>query len=507
MLMKRKIVPIAITSLILGLVFNIFIFDHNLGLNLPLFVTLLLGATLLLALEFNHGFKREVLILLPFILFFAATTAIIASGTVLFFDLVLVTYLLLLVVYLATHQRTLRSFKLRDYFGKLPGVVPASLREANVEFRRAFTSDSRANTKSSALPIVRGLLISLPFLIVFLLLLSSADMVFKDLVGGLLNIHINGDLITQLLLIAFVTSLLTGAYALLFMRSPVDDGLDTIKTIRSGLGTTEAAIVLGSIGSLFLLFIAIQFRYFFGGSDRVLSTSFTYADYARHGFFELIAVAVVSLGLLAWLKRSVKATTPRQIAVFKWLSVGLIVEVMIIMLSAHMRLSLYESAYGFTVLRLLSHLFIGWLAVVFVLMLLYIVRREREEQFAFRMFISVLGFFVVLNLINPEAFIARQNLARFHDTGKIDISYLVSLSEDATPALTQLVQDNDSKASKETAAYMYSKQIRSQYKPNGWQEWNVSRQRSERLYRENDAVLTANKGYFMSPDFRSLPTN
>ena len=54
---------------------------------------------------------------------------------------------------------------------------------------------------------------------------------------------------------------------------------------------------------------------------------------------------------------------------------------------------------------------------------------------------SAAGFLATLNLINPDTFIARQNLARYLRTNDLDAAYLTQLSDDALPQLAQaLVQ-------------------------------------------------------------------
>jgi hypothetical protein len=64
------------------------------------------------------------------------------------------------------------------------------------------------------------------------------------------------------------------------------------------LGFTEAAIVLGSVAVLFAAFVYIQFQYFFGGQANIHIDGYTYSEYARRGFGELITVAVFSLLLI-----------------------------------------------------------------------------------------------------------------------------------------------------------------------------------------------------------------
>lgn len=254
-------------------------------------------------------------------------------------------------------------------------------------------------------------------------------------------------------------------------------------------------MILGSVAVLFFVFVAVQLTYFFGGADHIASTGYTYAQYARKGFFELITVAAISLLLIWTVKRRTAHQNPQQTTLFKWLSGTLIVEVMVIMLSAHRRLNLYEEAYGFTTLRLLSHLFILWLAVAFILLIWHIVREEKESQFAFRAFISVLAFFALVNLINPDAFIARQNINRFNNTGKLDLYYLRNLSEDATPTISELLGHQNNTLQKDAAAILYHQEQTTKNHSTHWQSANLARQRANRILNGKAAQIEAGKSY------------
>lgn len=45
---------------------------------------------------------------------------------------------------------------------------------------------------------------------------------------------------------------------------------------------------------------------------------------------------------------------------------------------------------------------------------------------------------LAFDVVDPDAFIAERNVARYAETGKIDIAYLGTLSPDAVPALARL---------------------------------------------------------------------
>ena len=65
------------------------------------------------------------------------------------------------------------------------------------------------------------------------------------------------------------------------------------------LGAVETGTILGLLNLLFLSFVLVQIRYFFGGAATIAATAgLTYTQYARSGFFQLVWVAALVLPLL-----------------------------------------------------------------------------------------------------------------------------------------------------------------------------------------------------------------
>lgn len=102
------------------------------------------------------------------------------------------------------------------------------------------------------------------------------------------------------------------------------------------------------INSVYLLFSLIQFSYLYGGDK--LPVVFTYAEYARRGFWELLAVTVINLGILLSSMKFVKKDRGFYPVILVFLSL-LIVFSLNLLFSAHFKMSLYERAYGLTALR------------------------------------------------------------------------------------------------------------------------------------------------------------
>lgn len=488
--MNRNI-PIVGASLFLGILFNYFFYGHSLGISVLLYCLTILLITFALANYFRKAVNKSALLLAVPLLFFASMLFLRTSPFLNFMNFIFVIFLLLLIGQLLLRpNKEIGTCSFKDYGARMIMLPFQFIGEFFTFLERLFSSrqSELKSTRPPLTPVVRGIILSLPILFIFLLLFSSADLVFNRLVDSLFDFHLSPELISRTLLILFVASLFLGAYVLLFKRATPDHVAESGQR-KINLGTIESSIVLGSVCLLFLLFVLIQLTYLFGGQSLIESTGYTYAEYARKGFFELIAVAVISLGLLLTVNKSTVRRTLQQKVIFNWLSGLLVVQVLIIMLSAHARLTLYEQTYGFTELRLYSHIFIIWLAIVFVLLLAHIMLERRENKLAFQIFITLIAFMALTNIINPDAFVARQNIERLHTTGKIDLGYLFSLSNDAIPEISKLSDDSNESTQKSVRSYLNSERESLEHRDKSWRAYNISRSHAVNILNENSNKL------------------
>ncbi len=195
------------------------------------------------------------------------------------------------------------------------------------------------------------------------------------------------------------------------------------------LGAIETGVMLGLLDLLFLAFVAVQVRYFFGGSALVQATTgLTYAEYARSGFFELVAVAALVLPFLLFVHWLLRPDDARGQRAFRWLAGAQIALLFVIMASAFERMRLYQAEYGLSEQRLYPTAFMGWLAVVFVWFCLTVLRGHRE-RFAFGAMVAGFLLIATLHVVNPDALIARTNMARARGPGTSSTLRYVAESE------------------------------------------------------------------------------
>jgi hypothetical protein len=285
------------------------------------------------------------------------------------------------------------------------------------------------NRFKSAAPLARGLVIAAPIAALIAILLASADPVFASFFT--LNLDL-GRLA------------LDGGYVLLgvvltagLLRLAAAEPMERVDEPVWRLGSIEGLVVLAVLDAVFVAFALAQVVAAMGGAgDALRSAGVTYADYARSGFFQLLWVSGITLVTLFMFSRITGFSGQNHKRVFVVLSEAAIALTLLIVVVAFVRLSLYEQAYGFTMLRLYSHIFAGWIAAVFLLLAADLAGLWRRRRwFAGTTAATALALLMALNFANPEAVVVALNTSHAQSAHKIDGSYLAQLSSDATPAL------------------------------------------------------------------------
>jgi hypothetical protein len=201
----------------------------------------------------------------------------------------------------------------------------------------------------------------------------------------------------------------------------------------------EWAIPLVLLDALFLAFVVVQLTVLFGGHEHVLRTAgLTYAEYARQGFWQLLAAAALTFAVVGAAVLVADAPRRPQRVILRLLLGVLCVLTIVVVASALRRLLLYEEAFGLTRLRLLAEAIALWFGGLFALVvtagLIAPVRRRLPRMAIVGTAAALLAF----SFVNPDGLIAERNVERWRDTGRLDVAYLQTLSADAAPALTHL---------------------------------------------------------------------
>jgi hypothetical protein len=155
-------------------------------------------------------------------------------------------------------------------------------------------------------------------------------------------------------------------------------------------------------------------------------------------------------------------------------------QVEVLLISALRRLWLYESAYGFTTVRLYAHAYMVAVAL-FLGMLGWGLARGLTSGWLARRAAGIAAVaMAALIYWNHEAWIVRQNVERFVRTHQLDTSYLVwGLSPNAAPALVRALPELPpilAESVRDGLRQRYGTTTRGA--PCRWFEWNRSRERA-----------------------------
>lgn len=269
-------------------------------------------------------------------------------------------------------------------------------------------------------------------------LLASGDAVF----GAVLTSFRPGAGLGHLVVTA-VLVLPMGAVAVLALRShdPAAASDNEFEAGaaggRSGRFVVESLAARWATAGLLSLWCGVQLVVLSGGArDVIQSQGLTVAEYARQGFFQLVAVAALSLAVLNFTHRFLLGLPGRFARRGPAAVIG--AALIVLVASTFARLAYYMDAFGLTMLRLAVATFLGWLAMMTVLSVarsLGVAAGHNWLQSA--TVLSAAAVAVAYAWANPAAIVARANLSRVTDPSPsaaarpLDVPYLLRLGPDA----------------------------------------------------------------------------
>lgn len=353
--------------------------------------------------------------------------------------IVLDTGAVLLIIAVMSQLRSrddLSSWTLYRY-GRQPIALTADAVSGSVAFvsndlRGGVSVERRQRMRAVGL----GLLLGAPIVVVFTTLFASADVSFDAYLQEVSTVWSFGSILWRTVLTVGTALAIVGVWRT--ARRP-DEAVAEPVPVRATrrLDPRTAMTVLTLLVGLFGLFVLTQVL----GNNPDLVTPVDYSRNARHGFFQLLAVAFLVLALLLFLDWLTRSDLAGRVAGFDRLAIVLIGLTAVVMVSAMTRMWLYVSEFGLTELRLYTSVFMVWLGFV-LLWFIVTVLQNRHARFAFGVLVSSLVVIGALNIANPDALIVRFNWERHVAGEAFADEYTSTLSADSIPTLVSIVEDH-----------------------------------------------------------------
>jgi hypothetical protein len=345
----------------------------------------------------------------------------------------------------------------------------------------ARRSERRARPRFSMRIALGGAAIAVPLLLVFGTLFAAADPLFARYTSDLARSL--DEVLEHLATVASVAWLTGGLLAgLLLARCPAGVGMPSPRpALGAAIGVAVTLVV-----SLFAAFLAVQARALLGGAEWVESrVGLSYSEYARGGFFQLLACAGIALPLGLVADWAVAREDPRRRRT-ALLSAALAIAVLAVVASAARRMALYVEAYGLTELRLYASAVMLWLAIASIALAVAAVRGTRE-RYSLHALLAGAAVVAGLGIVNPAARIAAFNAARDRAGVPFDAGYALSLGADAVPSLLGVLPSLSSDAGCTTARGLL--EYGAGLPGRDWRTYNVSRARAATVLDASSGAL------------------
>jgi hypothetical protein len=417
------------TALLLGAAADGLMHDGPGGVGLALWIAMLAVNAAALFFRVGRTPTRQALLWLAAAVLFSLGLAWRNSETLQTFDFLATLFsLAMAAVSVRDPRAALFARRMRDTL--LTGLDVAANTAVGVlplAFREAIPDDAGKQAFGRARGFIRPVAIAVVALAIFGALLRAADPIFASWVDIPFDV---GTIVSHLAVAGFFAWIVAGWARAGVMENPISRRSTAPLPIQ--LGAADITAALGTLVVLFTAFVASQIGWLFGGEKLLHArTGLTAAAYARQGFFQMVWVVTLVVPVLVGTRAALgpgKALARRHTL----LSIPVIVLLGAIIASAMLRMKMYVHYYGLTTDRFYPAVFMLWLATVIV-WLAFTVLRDWGRPFVGGAVLSGMAFLVGLNVVDPDAIVARVNVSRAERVTPgtepaLDLEHLASLN-------------------------------------------------------------------------------
>ena len=317
--------------------------------------------------------------------------------------------------------------------------------------------------KKTSAYILTGLVVAIPLLVLVSILLASADVVFADVLQKLFQLESLPTLCLAGLMLIAAFFLTYAGMRYFVLREETRTWVE-----KERYEPLIAITALAAVTLVYLVFSGIQIAYLFVGNLK-LPKNYTYAQYAREGFFQLLVVCILNLGIVV-----VVLSQFRENKVLKALLVVICGCTYIMISSSALRMIMYIREYALTRKRVLVLWALATLAIILVGVIIQIFRAG-FPLFKYMLAVSAICY-LVLSFGRMDYWIADYDTDHIvADIGVVglermpnesSLEYLNELSADAVPVLKFY--------SPEPWLNQYGEKMKD-LKEDSWRQWNLSR--------------------------------
>ena len=297
-------------------------------------------------------------------------------------------------------------------------------------------NENKEETKGEKHNIIKAVFFTIVIALIVIALLSSADSEFSSLFSNLLiDLHF---LSIPALVIKFFSIIIPFFYIAGFFMNMlnIDEVLEEKenKKVKMKDGFT-IYMMITALNIIYLIFCYTQIKSLF------TIENIKYSSYARQGFFQLMIVSLINIVMILKATDKNLKETEKQKKYKKIICIIMLVFTLLIIISSLARMTLYQQNYGQTRLRILVDFTLITEIILLIPTALYITKENIDLVKTY--FVIIVTMYCVINFSNIDYIIAKSNVDRYIETGKIDDDYLKRL--DNTDIIEQLLRLQETK--------------------------------------------------------------
>ena len=479
---------ILIGALFLSLWQSLLFWKQDIGISALLFAIPTIWITIKLLKE-NTKNKKALLMSIPIILL-SSTYFIFDNIEFYLINIVVIPILYIMMIISATSGFQIKSIIYKiilmilqpiNYIGDVTKTIIK-------EFRRNNSDEQIEKEKTEKNNMFKAVCLTTLIALIIIGLLSSADNEFAKIFEILfkkidifnipdLTIRVISIIIAFFYFAGFFMNMLDKENVLREFEENERKELKESYTIR---------MMMTVLNVIYLIFCYTQIKVLF------TEQNINYSEFARKGFFQLMIVSLINIVMILKANAKNLKETNKQRKYKKVMCVAMVIFTLVIIISAFARMSLYQQNYGYTRLRVLVDCALITEIILLIPTLVYILKNNINLIKTY--FVIIVTMYCIVNFINIDKIIVKNNIERYKETGYIDLDYLMDMNN--ADIVEQLLELKDTE-------FKYSEKY---YAQSNMDE-NIVKEQIQRNQRELNGYLAVLKKDLNNKEYTLAESN
>lgn len=438
---------ILIGALFLSLWQSLLFWKQDLGISVLLFTIPIIWITTKL-LKGNIKNKKALLISIPIIVL-SSTYFIFDNLTFYLINIVLIPILYLIMVIWAISDFQIKSiiykiilmiFEPLNYIGDVIKTV--------INGFNSKRKNDQIEEKTEKNDIFKAICLTGIIALIVISLLCSADNEFAKIFSTIfkdINIFNVSELTGRIIIIIIAFFYFAGFFMNMLDK---ENGLKEFEKDEKAEKKESYTIrmMITVLNLVYLVFCFTQIKVLF------TEQNIKYSEFARKGFFQLMIVSLINIVMILKANNKNLRENEKQEKYKKTMCIVMVIFTLIIIISAFARMTLYQQNYGYTRLRILVDYTLITEIILLIPTIIYILKNKIDLIKTY--FVIIITMYCLVNFINIDKIIMKNNFNRYKETGYIDLNYLMEMNN--SDLIEQLLELKDTEFKYSEKAYSQS---------------------------------------------------